>query len=259
MNSVEYNQIKTLLEQVNAKVDALFEQEEQNREVREKLQAQVQQQEQLLEHLQSQLQQQIREQVSEPQPERPAVQIQTQIRDNDCDFAYDIPSIHEEVMEEMTEEVHDEVKHEVLYEAQQEVSKLVREEELEEIYQSPAAPIVTPTPHTRNRSLRTQAATTSTVGDLFATMAQAPTVADVLVQKREHKSLNDSISTNDRYLFVKVLFNRNEPLYVRTIEDLEPMDSMRTVETYLAQHFPDWEVTSPAVHRFLHQMEEHVR
>ncbi len=234
MNSAEYNQLKALIEQLNAKVDILYQQS--------------------LDQAQ----------ISELQPVRPVIQTPTKLRDMDEEFAFDMPpvSFNEALAQDAVDR--ETIPHEVI--APQEVvpePQLLPEPCLAEVTPLPVMtpaqnPTVAKTP-TRTRPQRAQATPVSTVGDLFATMAQVPTVAEVLVQKRERKPLNESISTNDRYLFVKVLFNWDESLYIQTIAAMEKMASMRMVEDYLAKHFPAWEVTSPAVHRFLHQMEEYVR
>ncbi len=101
--------------------------------------------------------------------------------------------------------------------------------------------------------------TAPTIGDLFTNMNPGPTVADVLARDNSRKALRERISFNDKYLFTKVLFNQDAGLFNNTLDILEPMTSMREVESYLGEHFPNWDVTSTAVHRFLCQMEDHVR
>ena len=98
-----------------------------------------------------------------------------------------------------------------------------------------------------------------TIGDLFTNMNPGPTVAEVLARNNSRNPLKERISFNDKYLFTKVLFNQDAGLFNNTIDILEPMTSMREVESYLGAHFPNWDVTSPAVHRFLCQLEDHVR
>ena len=98
-----------------------------------------------------------------------------------------------------------------------------------------------------------------TIGDLFTNMNPGPTVAEVLARNNPRTRLKERISSNDKYLFTKVLFNQDAGLFNNTIDILEPMTSMREVESYLGAHFPNWDVTSPAVHRFLCQLEDHVR
>ena len=92
------------------------------------------------------------------------------------------------------------------------------------------------------------------VGDLFAPMANRPTVADSLAKYKNSGPLNDIIPLNDRLLYLKVLFSDNRELYDSTLSRLQSFDRLQQAEDYLGTHFPSWELSSPAVQKFLSQL-----
>ncbi|NLA15571.1 MAG: hypothetical protein GX877_03425 [Bacteroidales bacterium] len=89
------------------------------------------------------------------------------------------------------------------------------------------------------------------VGDLFASMAHRPTVADSLAKNKNKGRLKDAIPLNDKFLYVKVLFSENTELYESTLDHLQSLENLQQAETYLAEVFPNWELFSPAVQKFL--------
>ena len=92
------------------------------------------------------------------------------------------------------------------------------------------------------------------VGDLFAPMAKRPTVADSLAKYKNSGRLKDVIPLNDRLLYLKVLFSDDKELYDTTLTRLQSFDKLQQAEDYLGTHFPSWELSSPAVQKFLSQL-----
>ncbi|MFA5660811.1 MAG: hypothetical protein WC923_00715 [Bacteroidales bacterium] len=95
-----------------------------------------------------------------------------------------------------------------------------------------------------------------TVGDLFSGFAQRPTLADSLAKTKNARPLKEVIPLNDRFLYEKVLFSQDRDLYNKTLTDLQDIKTMQEAEAYLAKHFPHWELSSPAVQKFLTQLED---
>ncbi|MDD2538012.1 MAG: hypothetical protein WC377_03555 [Bacteroidales bacterium] len=95
-----------------------------------------------------------------------------------------------------------------------------------------------------------------TVGDLFTGLAQRPTLADSLAKSRNRGPLREIIPLNDKFLYLKVLFSEDHHLYEKTLSDLQSLPTMQDAEKYLALHFPTWELSSPAVQKFLSRLED---
>ncbi|MFA5443575.1 MAG: hypothetical protein WC128_01195 [Bacteroidales bacterium] len=95
-----------------------------------------------------------------------------------------------------------------------------------------------------------------TVGDLFSGFAQRITLADSLAKTKNGRPLKEVIPLNDRFLYEKVLFNQDRALYDKTLTNLQDVKTIQQAEAYLAEHFPHWELSSPAVQKFLTQLED---
>lgn len=69
-------------------------------------------------------------------------------------------------------------------------------------------------------------------------------------------NIYDGIGINDRYEFIRELFNVNgnlheaELLFKRTIDDLNRLDSFKEVLVYVRARFPQWDEFSDEVYRF---------
>jgi len=83
-----------------------------------------------------------------------------------------------------------------------------------------------------------------TLKDKFSGLDRRPTLADSLAKTKNKGLLKEVIPLNDKYLYLKTLFSEDSGLYEKTI-----------AEAYLAQHFPSWELSTPAVQKFLTQLE----
>jgi hypothetical protein len=113
----------------------------------------------------------------------------------------------------------------------------------------------TPAPDPDNAAAKPTYLSAGTVGELFSDMARRPTVADSLAKTRKKGPLKERIPLNDRFLYMKTLFSGDNSLYEKTLTDLQSMDNMQQAEKYLALHFPSWELSTPAVQKFLSQLE----
>lgn len=94
-----------------------------------------------------------------------------------------------------------------------------------------------------------------TLKDKFSGLDQRPTLAESLAKTKNKGPLKDIIPLNDRYLYLKTLFSEDSSLYEKTITDLQSLKNMQQAETYLAEHFPSWELSTPAVQKFLSQLQ----
>ncbi|MDD2289944.1 MAG: hypothetical protein PHT64_02865 [Bacteroidales bacterium] len=99
-------------------------------------------------------------------------------------------------------------------------------------------------------------ATVVTVKDRYSEPGRRPTLADSLAKTKNKGSLKEVIPLNDRFLYLKALFSEDSNLYEKTIADLQSLKNLQQAETYLAQHFPAWELSTPAVQKFLSQLQD---
>lgn len=85
-------------------------------------------------------------------------------------------------------------------------------------------------------------------------------VMDVLAEKEAWKKdrpgmpvkdVRSAISLNDRALFIRSLFREDPLLFSRTLSRINAMDSIDEVETALRQDFPEWDMESEVVYRFM--------
>ena len=85
-------------------------------------------------------------------------------------------------------------------------------------------------------------------------------VMDVLAEKEAWKKdrpgmpvkdVRSAISLNDRALFIRSLFREDPLLFSQTLVRINSMDSLDQVEAALRQDFPDWNMESEVVYRFM--------
>lgn len=98
-------------------------------------------------------------------------------------------------------------------------------------------------------------AAAGTIKDQFSELGRHPTLADSLAKTKNKGPLKEVIPLNDRFLYLKTLFSEDSSLYEKTIADLQSLKNMQQAEIYLAQHFPSWELSTPAVQKFLSQLQ----
>lgn len=85
-------------------------------------------------------------------------------------------------------------------------------------------------------------------------------VMDVLAEKEAWKKdrpgmsvrdVRSAISLNDRALFIRSLFREDPLLFSQTLVRINAMDSLEEVEKTLRRDFPEWNMESEVVYRFM--------
>ena len=87
-----------------------------------------------------------------------------------------------------------------------------------------------------------------------------PAIIDAVTRKRAWEidmpgapvgNILSAISLNDRLLFINTLFKKDPILFQDTIRLFNGMDSLAAAEGYIQEHFPDWNLESDTVYRFM--------
>ena len=89
---------------------------------------------------------------------------------------------------------------------------------------------------------------------------QGPAIIDVVTRKRAWEidipgapvgNILSAISLNDRLLFINSLFKKDPVLCQDTIRRFNWMADLAAAEDYIQQNFPDWNLESDTVYRFM--------
>ena len=67
----------------------------------------------------------------------------------------------------------------------------------------------------------------------------------------EVANLISGISLNDRVLFINTLFREDPKLFQKTVTQLNSMASLEDAVSFLVNHFPEWNLSSELVYRFM--------
>ena len=67
----------------------------------------------------------------------------------------------------------------------------------------------------------------------------------------EVANLISGISLNDRVLFINTLFREDPKLFQKTVTQLNAMASLEDAVSFLVNHFPEWNLSSELVYRFM--------
>ena len=67
----------------------------------------------------------------------------------------------------------------------------------------------------------------------------------------EVANLISGISLNDRVLFINTLFREDPKLFQQTVTQLNAMASIEDAVSFLVNHFPEWNLSSELVYRFM--------
>ena len=90
--------------------------------------------------------------------------------------------------------------------------------------------------------------------------APGPAIIDKVTRKRAWEidlpgapvgNILSAISLNDRLLFINTLFKKDPVLFQDTIRLFNGMGSLAAAEDYIQQNFPDWNLESDTVYRFM--------
>ena len=65
------------------------------------------------------------------------------------------------------------------------------------------------------------------------------------------KDIRSAISLNDRVIFINLLFNEDAQTFVNVLTDINSMEALDQVVEYVRVKFPDWDLASDLVYRFM--------
>ena len=65
------------------------------------------------------------------------------------------------------------------------------------------------------------------------------------------RNILSAISLNDRLLFINTLFDKDAAAFQKTISLFNSLSSLAEAETYIRSHFPQWDMKSEVVYRFM--------
>ena len=75
----------------------------------------------------------------------------------------------------------------------------------------------------------------------------------------EVKSLRSAIGLGDQVLFIRRLFRDDSALYQASIDKLNSMDTLGQAIEYLSDTFPEWDIASDDVYRFMMAVRRKIR
>ncbi|MEM6526201.1 MAG: hypothetical protein AAF693_20565 [Bacteroidota bacterium] len=81
------------------------------------------------------------------------------------------------------------------------------------------------------------------------------TIAEIH-EKKKVESLRDSLSINQRFMFINMLFDGNDEAFSGVLDDLEELDKFYDATGYLKENFPNWDYDSEEVMEFLEVIEK---
>ena len=75
----------------------------------------------------------------------------------------------------------------------------------------------------------------------------------------EVKSLRSAIALGDQVVFINRLFRKDSALYQDTVDRLNAMGSLSEAIGYLSGTFPEWDLNSDDVYRFMMAVRRRIR
>lgn len=73
------------------------------------------------------------------------------------------------------------------------------------------------------------------------------------------KDIRSAISLNDRIFFINYLFNEDPMAFQETLTKINMMGSVDEVVDYVTSHFPEWNMDSEVVYRFMMAVRRRIR
>ena len=73
------------------------------------------------------------------------------------------------------------------------------------------------------------------------------------------KSLRSAIALGDQVLFIRRLFRDDSALYQDSIDKLNAMPALEKALEYLTSTFPEWDMDSEDVYRFMMALRRRIR
>ena len=89
---------------------------------------------------------------------------------------------------------------------------------------------------------------------------KGPAVLDVVTRTRAWEidmpgspvaNILSAISLNDRLLFINTLFKKDPALFQDAVRDFNAMDNLQQALEYIGANYPDWNLESDTVYRFM--------
>lgn len=65
------------------------------------------------------------------------------------------------------------------------------------------------------------------------------------------RDIRSAISLNDRVIFINQLFEEDAQAFVNALSDINQMTTLDEVVEYLAARYPQWNMNSDLVYRFM--------
>lgn len=75
----------------------------------------------------------------------------------------------------------------------------------------------------------------------------------------EVRSLRSAIGLGDQVLFIRKLFRDDSALYQDSIDKLNAMPTLKEAVDYLSETFPEWDIASEDVYRFMMAVRRKIR
>ena len=73
------------------------------------------------------------------------------------------------------------------------------------------------------------------------------------------RDIRSAISLNDRILYINTLFNEDPMIFQDAVNAINGMNSLREVVGYVKERFPQWNLDSETVYRFMMAARRRVR
>lgn len=177
------------------------------------------------------------------------------------DLEIDEPIVEEQVVEEVVQEQEIPIAQEV--EATEEpVEELVEEpveEEVEEIVEDlpffDEEPVLVEEPAPVTLAEKAESVAKPTVNDAMA--AQQAWRKDM--PGSQVRDIRSAISLNDRIIFINYLFREDPMAFQDSLTRINQMESLDQVVEYICTDFPEWDLNSEVVYRFMMAVRRKVR
>ena len=73
------------------------------------------------------------------------------------------------------------------------------------------------------------------------------------------RDIRSAISLNDRVIFINLLFKEDAQTFVDTLAKINSMETLDQAVSYICASFPDWDLSSDLVYRFMMAVRRKVR
>lgn len=158
----------------------------------------------------------------------------------------------EEPLEEVEEESVEEVEEEIV----EEPEEAVEEEPVEDLpFFDEEEPVAEVEPASVTVAEKAESVAKPTVNDAMA--AQQAWRKDM--PGSQVRDIRSAISLNDRIIFINYLFKEDPMAFQESLTRINQMESLDQVVEYLCADFPEWDLNSEIVYRFMMAVRRKVR